>query len=235
MNSTGIESYFQFPLSMIHKATSPSDAINEAVTYAIWNFGESMSDSDVMLNYTKYKKLHPDQIPDDENPIHRMLMAAANKLNVNIGSVAANEPYRATYMRLKKAGGFQVRLRPDIAWDARDHKWHFMKLKTLCAVYAAIGNRGAAQLDHRLLRALVSGFNSPNECSDGDMVPESTLRYWLDHCHQRQLYKLCLHNGLRWYGIARGFASDLDLAKWVKKKHGKRARRPVISTEDIPD
>ena len=235
MKSTGIESYFQFPLSMIRKAKSTPDVMNEAMTYAIWNFGESMSDADVLFNYIAYKKKHPDQQHDKDNRIHMMLMAAASKLNLKLGSVNSDAAYGGTYMRMKNAGGFQVRLRTDIAWDARDHKWHFLKFKTVCAVYAAIGNRGAARLDHRLLRALVSGFNSPNECSDGDMIPESTLRYWLDHCHQRQLFKLCLHNGLRWYGISKGFASDLDLAKWVKKKHGKRAKRPVISTDDIPD
>ena len=234
MKSTGIDSYFQFPLSLIQKAQS-ADVMNEAVTYAIWNFGESMSDADVLFNYIAYKTKHPDQQHEKDNRIHRMLMAAASKLNLKLGSVAVDEHYGGTYMKLKKKSGFQVRLRTDIAWDARDHKWHLMKLKTLCAVYAAIGNRGAAQLDHRLIRALVSGYNSPNECSDGDMVPESTLRYWLDHCHQRQLYKLCMHNGLRWYGIAKGFDSDLALAKWVKKNHGKRAKRPVISTDDIAD
>lgn len=235
MKSTGIESYFQFPLSMIHKVNSSWDAINQAVTYAVWNFGESMSDSDVQYNYIAYKKRNPDQTHDSENRIHRMLMAAASKLNLKLGSVAAEEKYGATYMRLKNARGFQVRLRTDIAWDAANHEWHFLKFKTVCAVYSAIGNRTAARLDHRLLRALVSGFNSPRECTDDDMVAESTLRYWLDHCHQRQLFKLCLHNGFRWYGISKGFASDLDLAKWVKKKHGKRARLPVISTDDIPD
>ena len=164
-----------------------------------------------------------------------MLMAAAFKLGVPLGSVYHEAAYAGTYMRLKKAGGFQVRLRTDIAWDANNHDWHFMKFKTLCSVYAAIGNRGAAKLHHRLIRALVSGFNSPNECRDSDMVPESSVRYWLDHCHQRQLFKVCLHQGHRWYGIGRGFATDMDLAKWVKKRHPKRARRPVISTDDIHD
>jgi len=235
MNVTGIESYFQFPLSMIRNSQSSSAVVQAACLYAAWNFGESMSELDIKVNYMQSKRQYPDQIHDGENRIHTMLMAAANKLNIKLGSVATAEKYGATYMRLKNAGGFQVRLRTDIAWDAANHEWHFLKFKTVCAVYAAIGNRGAARLDHRLLRALVSGYNSPKECTDDDMVPESTLRYWLDHCHQRQLFKLCLHNGLRWYGISKGFASDLDLAKWVKKHHGKRAKRPVISTDDIPD
>ena len=234
MNSIIEETYFQFPLSLIQKAKS-ADVINEAVTYAVWNFGESMSDVDVQFNYMAYKKTNRDQAHEHDNRIHRMLMAAAGKLNLKLGSIASEEKYGATYMKLKKAGGFQVRLRADIAWDARDHKWHLMKLKTLSAVYAAIGNRGAARLNHRLLRALVSGYSSPNECEESDMVPESTLRYWLDHCHQRQLYKLCLHQGHRWYGIRRGFETDMDLAKWVKKRHSKPARKPVISTDDIPD
>ena len=50
MNSTIEETYFQFPLSLIQKAKS-ADVINEAVTYAVWNFGESMSDVDVQCNY----------------------------------------------------------------------------------------------------------------------------------------------------------------------------------------
>jgi hypothetical protein len=235
MKSTGIESFFQFPLSMIRKAKSTPDVMNEAVTYSLWNFGESMSDADVRVNYCDYHKRYPELLHDNKDRIHQMIMAAASKLGVKLGSVSHEAGLGDWYVRLKTQRGFQVRLRTDIAWDARDHKWHFLKFKTVCAVYAAIGNRGAAQLDHRLLRALVSGFNSPNECSEGDMVPESTLRYWLDHCHQRKLFKLCLHNGLRWYGISKGFATDMDLAKWVKKRHGKRARRPVISTDDIPD
>lgn len=219
---------------MIRNTTSTRDVINLAITYSLWNFGESMSDADVAFNYIAYKKKHPTLLHDGRKRIHRMLMASAGKLNLKLGDVSAEEKFGDEYFRLKRGGGFQVRLRTDIAWDARDHEWHILKFKTLCAVYAAIGNRGAARLDHRLLRALVSGFNSPNECSDSDMIPESSLRYWLDHCHQRQLYKLCLHNGKRWYGIA-GFATDLDLAKWLKKNQEKRVKRPVISTDDIPD
>lgn len=234
MKSNGIDSYFQFPLALIHKATSV-DVINEAGSYALWNFGESMSDQDVSFNYIAYKKKHPNLPHESANRIHRMLMAAASKMNIRLGCVRSEEKYGATYMKLKKGAGLQVRLRTDIAFDALNHKWHFMKLKTVCAVYAALGNRQAARLNHRLLRALVSGFSSPNKCSDSDMVPESTLRYWLDHCHQRQLFKLCLHQGHRWYGIAKGFSTDMDLAKWVKKNHGKRPKRPVIRTDDIPD
>lgn len=237
MKSTDIESYFQFPLALIHKAGCVAEAINQASDYALWNFGESMSDHDVRFNYAEYVKRHSVRSTphDRDDRIHQMLMAAAHKLNLIIGSVPGVARFGATYMRMKKAAGFQVRLRTDIAFDARDHNWPPLKLKTLCAVYAAIGNQPAARITHRLLRALASGYKSPKECPDDAMVPESTLRHWLDHCHQRQLFKLCLHGGHRWYGIAKGFATDMDLAKWVKKNHGKRAKRPVISTDDIPD
>ena len=54
MKSSVTDPFFQFPLSMIQQANSSGEVIRAAVSYALWNFGESMSDADVQFNYSAY-------------------------------------------------------------------------------------------------------------------------------------------------------------------------------------
>ena len=230
MKSTVEEAYFQFPLRMISAATS-KDIIQNASSYALWNFGAAMTKPDVDFNYRAYVKLHPDFKHTKRDLIHQMLMASAFKLSISLGSIMGEVDYTYRYQVEKSKGGFQVRLRHDLAWDAHNHEWPLMKLRTLCAVYAAIGSKGATYLHHKQLSAMVSGYNSQRDAGDRTTVSVSTVRYWLDHLHQRQLFKVCIHKGKRWYGIA--FKDDLALARWVKKRTAAPVKRDVIDTASL--
>lgn len=134
--------------------------------------------------------------------------------------------------------GVLVRLRSDLFHDATG--WHVLKTKILCAVYAAIGSDRAKPLHHGFVQALASGFANLRDAAEHpeQLIPEATVRYWLDKLHQAGLYRCCLHNGKRWYTIKSGGemgTTDLDFARWLKANRRKSEPKPLINTADLPD
>jgi hypothetical protein len=133
--------------------------------------------------------------------------------------------------------GWMVRIRTDIAWDIIDHAEHWPqnKLRTLAALYAIIGTDGIKQANHLLIRALVSGATGPADAKTRGikLVPERTVRDWLDKLYDRGLFRLCRHNGHRYYALSGSYKSDAEFAAAVLRFNQPRKRRQVLDTADL--
>jgi hypothetical protein len=221
--------YFQFPLALLLDAKDSRGLIQEACTWALITYGESLS-SDVRLVLARqYGSSHDCNVPGGNDCLS--VAAAAVRLNVNVGDLGV-EAKKGRKLRSKfGAGGMQVRLRTDLAWSAHDESWPLLKLKTLCGVYAGIGNQHARKMNHRLLRAYCNGFPSPKGLSMQQMMPTSTLRYWLEQLWFKNLYQFCLHGQERWY--SNRCKDDRALALVVKAQKQAKKTKTVVSTDDV--
>jgi hypothetical protein len=225
--------YFQFPLILLLYARDSRQLIQDACSWSLLRYGESLEENVRDNLVAEYWETHPDQDtdPDDDDDDLRAIAAAAQSLNVNVGNVSftANEARRMheTYGTV----GMQVRLRTDIAWSAHDETWPLIKLKTLCGVYAGIGDRHAQKMNHRLLRAYCNGHSSPKGLKEFQLMPTSTLRYWLEQLWFKNLYQFCLHGQERWY--SNRCKDDRALAALVKAQKQARQPKKVITTNEV--
>lgn len=220
------DAYFQFPLSMLRDAKDSPGLVHDASAMAMLTYGESM-DEDTRDALLQECCIDYDDCDDDQMNV----AAGAWRLNITVGNV---ERTAINARRLKdkhRDGGMQVRLRTDLAWSAHDDDWPLLKLKTLCGVYAGIGNRPAQKLNHRLLRAYCSGFQSPKGLKEKQMIPTSSLRYWLEQLWFKNLFQFCLHGRERWY--SKSLKDDRALALLVKSKRQGESAKKVISTKDV--
>lgn len=189
-------------------------------------YGESL-DEETRDNVLQECSADYDEDDDDQKAI------AAGAVRLNVGAVSIDvEAVKARKLRSKYGdSGMHVRLRTDIAWSAHDDMWPLLKLKTLCGVYAGIGNRQTQRLNHRLLRAYCAGHSSPKKLKETQLVPTSSLRYWLEQLWFDNLYQFCLHGRERWY--SNSCKDDLALARIVKAKQQTHKHKSVTRTDDV--
>jgi len=245
--SDKFETYFQFPLRYI--TDQPDDyksmrnkMMGDCMTYAAWRWIRGASAAEIGLKARQYRKKHR-IMPGSVNQTHNTWLAAANALYFSYHPLDGADFNRMTehastvFEKDHNDGGWQVRLRQDIFWDIMQHEstWPPMKIRVLCALYAIVGHQkaGYAQVTHLLLRAVASGFKGPKQAGAAKLIPESTVRYWLDQLHQRSLFRVCEHRGRRYYAIAH-YGTDEQLAKWVlKNETEKRQKKHVIKTSEL--
>lgn len=243
--SDKFETYFQFPLRYVTKAADQDmrNALEDkAVNHAVWLWIRQASAAELQLRASNYRKAHPG-IPRMDRACEEWL-AGLNALHLQqnnatqqtIGSKVDHAHKYYEYER--QQGGWLVRIRYDLLWDMVNHEWPPMKIKVLCALYAALGAepKGYKKITHRLLCAMASGYDGPKAAGDAKLIPESTVRYWLDELHKRGLFTLCMHGNYRVYSICSLFRSDNELAKWVKKHETKkRPKKRVVKTSELQE
>jgi len=242
--SDDFPTYFQFPLRYItdqpndHKSMAKK-MMNDCMGYAAWRWSRQSNPNEIALRAGRYRKMHPEL--GSVHHMHNQWLAAANALGFVYPKgedFKTTQQYASTvFEKDHKDGGWQVRLRSDIFWNIIEHEstWPPMKIRVLCALYAIVGHQqaGYAQVTHLLLRAVASGFKGPKQAGAAKLIPESTVRYWLDQLHQRSLFRVCEHRGRRYYAIAH-CETDEQLAKWVlKNETEKRQKKHVIKTSEL--
>lgn len=247
--SDEFETYFQFPLRYITQQPDDYESmrgklLGDATNYAAWRWFQQSNGNEIALRAGRYRKNHR-IMPNSLHHSHNPWLAAADALHFSWGHSAGEIFNRMTihantvFEKDHNEKGRQVRLRRDIFWNIVQHEstWPPMKIRVLCALYAIIGHqqKGYAPITHLLLRAVASGFSGPKEAGDAKLIPESTVRYWLDELHKRALYRVCMHAGRRYYAIGY-FETDEQLAQWVQKTEPKkRPKKRVIKTSELQD
>ena len=148
--------------------------------------------------------------------------------------------------------GWRVRLRADLFWDAIKHEWKPIKIRVLCSIYAIIGSDKHKRISHGLIRALASGYKGPKEARaaearraelvasgtesnrgpKAELIPETTIRYWIQHLHERGLFRTCMHQGHRYYATS-GFETDKDFAKFILQRYPPKVAKKLVDTSDL--
>lgn len=218
---------------------------------ATYGAAEYLTDIDVVQNGTA--NLHAERLPWDV----RQYLASCWALRVKLGASDVEGFKRSTKhaqdIYEKHANeGWNTRLRRDLFWDAITHEWEPLKIRVLCSIYAIIGSDKYKMIHHRLLRAVASGYPGPKEAEAAEarwanmvrigrrsgkepkteQIPESTIRYWVDHLHQRGLFRTCIHQNQRWYAIA-GFEDDTAFARFVRDQQQQIPKKIVVKTSDL--
>jgi hypothetical protein len=208
--------------------------------YAAWRWIRGASAQEIGFRARQYREKHRES--GSVHHSHNQWLAAADALEF-IHCHHSNQTFTHKTRKAQQdydydsKQGWQVRLRSDLFWNIMQHEstWPPMKIRVLCALYAIIGHqsRGYAPITHLLLRAVASGFSGPKQAGDAKLIPESTVRYWLDELHKRALFRVCMHAGRRYYAIAH-FETDEQLAQWVQKTEPKkRPKKRVIKTSEL--
>ena len=135
------------------------------------------------------------------------------------------------------AKGWQVRLRTDIYWDIFNNPehWPIAKLRTLAAIYAIIATHGIVRVSYLKIRALASGARGVEDAKQRNvkLMPERTVRDWIDKLYDRGLFRVCLHNGHRYYALSGVYDSDEQFAAAVVRFNQPRKRRKVLDTAEL--
>lgn len=233
--------YFQFPIGMLRDSGGTAKLCQEIIDYALWNYALSLQTE---LPRALWQVAAADYLEkhegagkgfDPSNHSHLLLCAAAGRLKVRllqIPSVLGNG------QKLKEqfgSVGTQCRLRTDILWSAHDEPWCELKFRVLCAVYAGIGNRHFITLNHRMIQALGAGHNSPKGLTVKDMLPRSSVRYWLEELWYDNFFQFCKQGARRWY--SHSLPDDQSLANSVRalqqlQPRGERRSKRLIEVAD---
>jgi len=248
MDSTSETPYFQFPLRYVtDRKKAPDDKLysqlrGQCVSYAAWLWIRKCSDDDIRNGAFRFQSNHKEKLPAIQQLLkegrYGIYLAAAHYLQFQWGALSADyfdrerNEMETVHEKARQQGGWNVRIRSDIFWDMVNHEWQPLKIRVLCAVYAIIGSDAYKRITHQLVCALVSGYDSPRKAAGEKLVPESTVRYWLDELHQRNLFRVCIHGNHRFYAIA-NFKDDAELAAYVLQHHAKRTKKRLVRTSDL--
>ena len=224
--------FFQFPLRMLISAKDSQQIVQDACVWSLLHYGQSLTDEARTSAADEYMAKHPgcQQFNEDDDD-ELSIAAAAVRLGVNVPNVKAKSIQALALQAKYGDGGQQVRLRADIAWSAHNDNWPLLKLKVLCGVYSGIGNRHILKMNHRLLRAYCSGHSSPKGLKDSQLIPISTMRYWIEQLWMKNFFQFCLHGRERWYSLT--CKSDSALAVKVKSQSQPQTTKKVVSTNDV--
>ena len=221
------DAYFQFPLKLLATAKSPQQLVQDACTWTLLHYGRSF-DQDAAKAIAA-AGFNGDYDDDDTDAV--AIVAAAVRLGVNVPHIESTMTEAHRLESRHGEGGQLVRLRTDIAWSAHDDDWPLLKIKVLCGVYSGIGDRHMVKMNHRLLRAICSGYSSPKGLKASQLIPQTTMRYWLEQLWMKNFFQFCLHKRERWYSLT--CKSDLVLATKVKAQSQLTTAKKVISTDDV--
>jgi hypothetical protein len=223
--------YFQFPLSLLRSAVSSQALIQDAVAWSLLNYGMSLEERDRKLAARQYQDAYPERDVSDENEVCSAVAAAAVRMGLRIAGLSETAIHARELHDTFPVDGMLVRLRLDIGLSARDEPWPLLKLKTLCAVYAGVGSRKQARLNHKFLRAAGAGYSWSRELDETHLIPVSSLRYWLEQLWVKNLFQMCLHGQQRWYSLS--CRDDRELAALVKRLSSQKGRKRVVRTNDV--
>jgi hypothetical protein len=256
------DAYFQFPLRYITAETltirdchdrrrnlkyigdSTEERMRACVNYSSWITLRKTSVEKLSFEAESYRKRKPNSV-NHTGPLSESLkrvLGVANMLNYTWPSISDT---RATdeleewglHENERQQKGWMVRIRTDIAWDIINHAEHWPenKLRTLAALYAIIGTDGIKRVTYGKIRAMAAGASSPKDAEKRGikLVPERTVRDWLDKLYDRGLFRLCRHNGHRYYALSGSYESDAEFAAAVLRFNQPRKRRQVLDTADL--
>jgi|GEM_PF-2283179 len=218
--------YFQFPLKLLATAKSTQQLVQDACSWTLLHYGRSLGDAATPIAAAEFDGDY-DGYDDDETAV----AAAAVRLHVKVGDIPGTTTMALKLLKQHGNGGQQVRIRDDIAWSAHNDDWPLLKIKVLCGVYSGIGDRHMVKMNHRLLRAICSGYSSPKGLKASQLIPQTTMRYWLEQLWMKNFFQFCLHKRERWYSLT--CKSDLVLATKVKAQSQLTTAKKVISTDDV--
>lgn len=231
------DAYFQFPISHLRPPPHVSRQmmktpalIQRLLNYSAWHYGVSLyqQQPEIIADLAaEYLEQYPNTKCDRRSNHHKILMAAAQRLNYKIGDIAHSLSVANEAINRYGEGGTQCRIRSDIFWSAHNGDWPLMKWLVLCGVFAGIGANPYARLTHTLIQALGAGYKSPRECHKSDLLPKSSVRYWLDQLWYQNLFQHCTRGSERWYSIRH--ADDTALALDIKNR---TVRKPVKKRVD---
>lgn len=224
--------YFQFPVAILKGESDTAKVAGKIVRYSLWKVAlhlQSESPQMVPQLAEQYRPLMDDY--DEDNEHHAMLLASAYRLNIQIGSIegciAEGVKLHETYGVM----GTQCRLRSDYVWSASGDNWPILKFQTLCGVIAGVGSDGPRRLNHRMIQAIGAGFNSPKGLKESQLLPKSSVRYWLEQLWYKNMFQFCKRGHERWYSI--GLPGDAALAEAVKAMPAKRHKKTAIDVDAI--
>jgi len=226
--------YFQFPVSMLRNSCNTQNLVQDIVARTMLKVGNSIYlESPDAVEAIVDQHLAVEEPPSGfvhENLNHHILFAGAKRLNVSIGNVPTALK-RATLLLDKfPDAGTQCRIRADIAWSAHNSGWPINKLKVLCGVIGAIGDKDCATFNYRMIRAIGAGHNSPKGVHDSDLLTVKTVRLWTEELWLKNLFQSCKDGTKTWYSIRH--ENDRDLAASVKKMTRPTAKKR-ISVNDV--
>lgn len=222
--------YFQFPVKMLASESDTGSLVQNICSYSLWHYGVSLWETtpeqvESLAEEYMAGRPHLNGL-DRKNSEHQIVMAAAERLNVGLSNIAltlsAAQKMHAKY----GVTGTQCRIRADIAWSAHDDQWPILKFKVLCGVIAGIGNNQAVKLNHRMIQALASGYNSPKGLLESDMLAKSSVRYWIEQLWFSNFFQHCKRGQECWYSIST--ASDQAFAKVVHQMPAKKRVKTKI-------
>ena len=217
--------FFHFPLSLLQTAKSTHDLIQDACTMSMLTYGESVGE-ETRENILQEYSGDYDDTDDDQMAI----AVGAVRLHVRVGSVEA-EAIKARRLHNKYgAGGMQVRIRNDIAWSAHNDEWPLPKIKTLCGVYAGIGDRPMRMMTRLLIRAHGAGVASPKGLKPLQMLTTKEVRYWTEKLWMQNLFQMAADGQDLWY--SHSCKDDRELARIVKAQQTRKEKK-MVRTDDV--
>lgn len=217
---------------MLRGEKDTSKLCQNIVRYSLWHYALSLRE--MPLEHLTQLAESNHALPDDYKPgdyVHQLVMASACRLNVTIGCLPACIKEGQKLHTKFGTTGTQCRIRSDYLWSACNDSWPILKFQTLCGVLAGIGRDGPRRLNHRMIQALGAGHNSPKGLKDSDILPKSSVRYWLDQLWYKNMFQFCKRGHERWYSI--GLAGDASLAEAVKAIPVKAPKKSVIDVDAI--
>lgn len=169
-------------------------------------------------------------VPDtsgDMDPDRLALTVAAARLGMTFN----DDPkvYLDFYSRMG-AGAAQFRIRGSYLATALHDDWPVLKLRTLCGLLAAIGDRDAARVATIAVRALGAGYPSAKQTPPESLLSDGGTDHWIEQLWFRNFIQLCTHRRGRWYSVR--CPNDRYLAKVVKRLTAKSDGKLPLDTDD---
>ena len=217
--------YFQFPLTLV-TAKSTQQLVQDSCIWTMLHYGRSFDKQTANAIAAEFDGEFDD---DDEDAV--AIAVSSVRLGISVPNIASTMTQAHRLEERFGNSGQQIRLRADIAWSAHNDDWPLLKLKVLCGVYSGIGDRHMIKINHRLLRAFCSGHSSPKGLKASELIPKSSMRYWLEQLWMKNFFQFCLHGQQRWYSLT--CRSDAALATKVKSQSQPATTKKVISTNDV--
>ncbi len=179
MSITKSDRYFQFPLKCLQISPEIDAATEEEkfsaghdiIDWCIQDVGNKadIHDEEVLRIAKDRAANSNDHIKNEYvlRPDHIKLLWATSTLNVEITTIYGqlkSQKARAERIEIRQGGKTLVRVRTDILWDAiKNTSWTWRDFSILCAVYAGIGAKRAANITYEQIGYMALGFTSKKD------------------------------------------------------------------------